>query len=221
MVNIRCKVVLTCVLTVLLLAGKRLAAQEELPRIAFNVELEGGLSVFHAKSMRADFPVGLMLDLGTELSTGQDLRVRLRPQVGVRFFSHDIERNVDEQFRQIRVGGTFSYDAYFRGQTSFFPFVSLNYNWVDNYDAETVGHDSEGRPNVITSDSFIKGSGLSTTLGLKIQHQRFFVRGGYELFTPLLNVRYAEEVEQVVQHYYRRESFDLSAFKLSIGYVLF
>lgn len=218
-----------CVLTVCLLAGQRSVAQEEdLPRMAANLEMEGGVSVFQAKSLRSVLPAGLMLDLGAELSTGRDLRLRLRPQVGVRFFSRDIESNIDEQFRQIRVGGTFSYDAYFRGQTSFFPFVSVNYNWVNNYDAETVGHDSEGRPNIITSDSFIKGGGLSTAFGVKVQYQRFFVRGGYEIFNPILRERYEEEIElpepdsgTVINVGYQRKAFDLSAFKLSVGYILF
>lgn len=220
------RILTAILLAALLLAGGRAAAQEELPRLAVNVELEGGASVFSAKSMRSDFPVGLMLDLGTELSTGRDLRVRLRPQIGLRLFSQDIERNIDEQFRLIRVGGAFSYDAYFVGQLSFFPFVALNFNWVNNYDAETVGYDSEGRPNIVTSDSFVKGRGVSTALGLKVQYQRFFARGSYDIFTPILNVRYAKEEEQiggvqVVHYYYRREPFDLSAFNLSIGYILF
>src|SRR5690554_4207493 len=110
--------ILTAVLpAALLLAGLRLAAQEELPSMAVNLELEGGAAVFQGKSMRSDFPVGLSLDLGAELSTGRDLRVRVRPQVGLRLFSRDIDRNIDEQFRLIRLGGTFSYDAYFVGQT--------------------------------------------------------------------------------------------------------
>ncbi len=215
-------------LTGFLLGGERVASQEDLPRMAVNMELEGGASMFQAKTLRSDFPAGLMLDLGAELSTGRDLRLRLRPQVGIRFFSRNIERNVDEQFRQIRLGGTFSYDAYFRGQTSFFPFVSFNYNWVNNYDAETVGHDSEGRPNIITSDSFIKGSGLSTAFGVKVQYQRFFIRGGYEIFRPILRERYEEEIElpepdsgTVTEVRFQRRTFDLSAFNLSIGYILF
>lgn len=216
-------------LAVMVLTGTCLFAQEEeLPRMGINLELEGGGVMFQSKSLRSDFPVGLMLDLGAELSTGRDLRVRLRPQVGVRFFSKDIGNNIDEQFRQIRMGSTFSYDAYFLKKTSFFPFVSVNYNWVNNYDAETVGYDSEGRPNIITSDSFIKGHGLATAFGIKVQYQRFFVRGGYEVFTPILRQRQEIEVESpepdggtVIETFYQRKSFDLSAFNLSVGYLLF
>lgn len=216
-------------LAVIVLAGLRLSAQEgEAPKVGVNLELEGGGTLFQSKSLRSDFPVGLMLDLGAELAAGRDLRVRVRPQIGLRFFSKDIGNNIDEQFRQIRVGSTFSYDAYFLKQTSFFPFVSVDYNWVNNYDAETVGYDSEGRPNIITSDSFIKGHGLVTTFGVKVQYQRFFVRGGYEVSTPILRERQEVEVESpepdgetVTEAHYQRKSFDLSAFNLSIGYLLF
>lgn len=216
-------------LAVIVLAGLRLSAQEgEAPKVGVNLELEGGGTMFQSKSLRSDFPVGLMLDLGAELAAGRDLRVRVRPQIGLRFFSKDIGNNIDEQFRQIRVGSTFSYDAYFLKQTSFFPFVSVDYNWVNNYDAETVGYDSEGRPNIITSDSFIKGHGLVTTFGVKVQYQRFFVRGGYEVSTPILRERQEVEVESpepdgetVTETHYQRKSFDLSAFNLSIGYLLF
>ncbi len=210
--------------------GSRAVAQEDLPRTAAYLELEGGAAMFQSSSMRSDFPVGLQMALGVEFATGNDLRVRLRPQAGLRFFSKYIEQNTNEHFRILRLGGTISYDAYFMGQTSFFPYVSMNYNWVSNYDAETVGYDSEGQPNIVYSDSFIKGGGFSTELGLKVQYRRFYVKGGFDLFKPILRVQFVEEDEQsmqgegdrqvfIVRH--QREPFNLNAFNLSIGYILF
>lgn len=201
--------------------------EEELPAVAAYLELEGGLAMFQSAGMRADFPLGFQLAFGAELATGRDLRIRLRPQLGVRFFTKDVEQDTNEHFRLFRVGSTFGYDAYFIGQTSFFPYVTVNYNWVNNYEAETTGYDWEGNPTVVYSDSFIKGNGVSAELGLKVQIRSFFVKGGFDVFQPSLRVRYEEEVEQpdrdrpILQTRYRNESFNLNAFSLSIGYILF
>lgn len=220
-----------CFIALMLAIGTNVSAQEdEVPSTAAYLELEGGLAMFQSSSLRRDFPIGLQLAFGTELATGRDLRVRLRPQVGVRFFSQPVEEDTNKHFRIFRLGMTFGYDTYFVGQTTFFPYLTLNYNWVNQYDAETIGYDSEGRATVVYSDSDIKGNGVSTELGLKIQYQRFYVKGGFDIFRPVLRVRYTEEVERiesddrlsiVLQTRHQRETFNLNAFSLSIGYVLF
>lgn len=193
-----------------------LHAQEE--RIPIFYELEGGVAWFPDNGVRSVFPAGLTLKTGPSFALGNDARLRLRPQAGVKIFIKQEDSNLMEYLRILKLGGEVSYDAHYAGGITFFPYLSIDYNWVANYDAENAGTDQE----VIYSENYIRGSGISQELGLKVQYRQFYIKGGYEFFRPVLRIRRSILEEDLAGGYLTPVShrFDFNAFNISVGIIL-
>ncbi|SKB47633.1 hypothetical protein SAMN05660226_01544 [Parapedobacter luteus] len=194
-----------------------LSAQEKSPVF---LELEGGVERFSDAPLRSVFPGGINLTLGPAFSVADQGRLRLRPQTGIKLFFNELDEWTTEHLRVIRLGGQASYDAFFVGQTTFFPYFAIDFNWVANYDAESAAAGDGER--VSFSDNYLKGSGISQALGLRMQYREFYVKLGYEFFYPRLKVEKKVMNDDVAAGYITPTSypFNFNVINLSLGIIL-
>lgn len=177
-------------LLVPMLSASGLLAQEtqELPeKFPVLLDAEAGANRFTSSTLHAVFPVGASLKVGPVFAFGDQWRFRLRPHAGVTFFSNKIDEWVTEQLLIVKLGGQVSYDAFYLGQATFFPYVAADFNWAANFDAETEGDGDDA--NITYSDSYLRGTGFSQEVGLRVQMRQWYVKAGYAFFRPRLKVR--------------------------------
>ena len=199
-------------IVVLLFAVLSLRAQQSVP-----VYLEGeiGGRLFSNASIRSVFPAGAAFRLGAALALADEGRLRLRPQGGVTFFSNQIDEDITEQLLVVKGGMEVSYDAYFVGRTTFFPYAALDYNWVFNFDMESYGED-----DVSYSENYLRGNGLSQEVGLRVQVGEWYVKAGYEFFKPRLRVQRSLINDDLESGYVTPSShvFLLNTVNISVGF---
>lgn len=194
------------------LAALHLHAQRSVP-----VFLEGefGIDRFSDASVRSVFPAGAAFRLGAAFALGDQERLRLRPQGGVTFFGNKIDEEVTEQLLVIKAGVQVSYDAFFLGRTTFFPYLGVDYNWVSNFDMESYGEDE-----VSYSKSYLHGTGISQEVGVRVQVGEWYAKVGYALFRPRLRVR-RSIIDDDLSSGYRTPSshvFSFNSFNISVGF---
>lgn len=194
------------------LATLHLYGQRSVP-----VYLEGefGIDRFTDASVRSVFPAGAAFGLGAAFALTDQERLRLRPQGGVTFFGNKIDDQITEQLLIIKAGIQVSYDALFFGQTTFFPYLSVDYNWVSNFDMENYGED-----DVSYSENYLRGTGISQEIGLRVQIREWYVKAGYELFRPRLRVRRAIQDDDLTSGYLTPSShvFPFNTVNISLGF---
>jgi hypothetical protein len=202
----------------LLLSATTLSAQEKLP---VSLDVEAGVERFGSSSMRSVFPAGGNLKIGPVFALTDEWRLRLRPQAGFKMFFNEIDEWVTEQLLIIKVGGQVSYDVFYVGQVTFFPYLAADFNWVTNFDAESDGGSGEDE-SITYSDSYLKGSGFSEELGLRVQMPKWYVKMGYEFFNPRLKARRSIIEEDLASGYLTPKShtFNFSTFNITIGATL-
>ncbi|MFC3199263.1 hypothetical protein ACFOET_16685 [Parapedobacter deserti] len=192
-----------------------LVAQSRLPVL---LELEGGIEWLGNTSVRRVFPAGGSLKLGPVFAMADQGRLRLRPQAGFKLFFNELDEWTTEHLRMIRLGGQVSYDLFYVGHTTFFPYAAADFNWVANYDAESDGSTGDAE-NTTFSDSYLKGSGFSTEVGMRIQYREFYIKLGYEVLNPRLRVKGYLIDEDLEAGYMTPPShlFNFNAVNLSVG----
>ncbi|MFB2119922.1 hypothetical protein ACEVG1_11965 [Parapedobacter sp. 2B3] len=203
--------------TALILSVSALSAQEK-PSVFLDAEV--GIDRFAAGAMHAVFPVGANLKAGPVFAFADEWRLRLRPHAGVRFFSNKLDDWVTEQLLVVKLGGQVSYDVFYLGQATFFPYLAADFNWVANYDAEKEGDGDDA--NVTYSDSYLKGTGFSQEAGLRVQVREWYVKFGYELFSPRLKVRKNVIDDDLAAGYLtpRNHRFNFNSFNITVGAML-
>ncbi len=204
-----------CMALMLLAAG--VFAQEKFPVF---LEAEVGMDRFTASAAHSIFPVGANLKVGPVFGFGDQWRLRLRPQGGVTFFSNKIDEWVTEQLLIAKLGGQVSYDAFFLGQTTFFPYLAADFNWVANFDAEQEGDGDDA--NVTYSDSYLKGAAFSQEVGLRLQVREWYVKLGYTFFSPRLKIR-KDIIEDDLESGYLtppNHRFHFNSFNIGVGAML-
>jgi len=184
------------------------------------LDAEIGASRFTSPATRSVFPLGANLKVGPVFAFGDQWRFRLRPQVGVTFFSNRIDDWVTEQLLIVKLGGQVSYDAFYLGQATFFPYLAADFNWVANFDAEEVGEGDD--TNVTYSDSYLKGTGFSQEVGVRVQVREWYVKLGYEFFSPRLQVRQDVINDDLASGYITppNHRFNFNSFNISVGAML-
>ncbi len=179
------------------------------------LEGEFGVDRFSDAPVRSVFPLGAAIRLGAAFATANEGRLRLRPQGGIRFFGNKINEEITEQLLIVKAGGQISYDAFFVGPVTFFPYVAFEYNWVSNFDMESYTDDDASY-----SEGYLRGHGSSQEVGLRIQVREWFVKVGYEWFNPRLRLGQSIVEEDLLAGYIspatRRFRFD--ALNISIGF---
>ncbi|WP_353126281.1 hypothetical protein [Parapedobacter pyrenivorans] len=202
----------------LLLSAMTLSAQEKLPVF---LEVEAGVERFSSPSIQSVFPTGVNVKMGPVFAFAEEWRLRLRPQAGVKLFFNEIDEWVTEQLLIIKVGGQVSYDAFYIGQVTFFPYLAADFNWVSNYDAESDGGTGEDE-SITYSDNYLKGSGFSQEVGMRIQLQKWYVKMGYEFFKPRLKARRTIITDDLASGYLTPKShpFVFNTFNITIGATL-
>lgn len=194
------------------LAVLPLRGQQSIP-----VYLEGEIGVdrFGDGDVRSVFPAGAAFRLGAAFALADQERLRLRPQGGVKFFGNTIDEEVTEQLLIIKGGVQVSYDAFFLGRTTFFPYLAVDYNWVSNFDMESYGED-----DVSYSENYLRGTGISEEVGLRVQVSDWYVKAGYELFRPRLRVRQSIVDDDLTSGYVTPPShpFRFNTVNISIGF---
>lgn len=199
--------------TGLLLGLSPLQAQDSMPVL---LEGEVGVERLGNADVHSVFPVGANLRLGVAFLMANEGRLRVRPQAGVKLFYNEIEEGLTEQLLTIKLGGQLSYDLFYIGQTTFFPYAALEFNWVSNFDAENYDD------NVSYSDRYLRGSGFSQEVGLRVQIKEVVVKAGFEVFNPHLRVRRSIIADDLAAGYITPEShpFRLNALNIAIGFSL-
>ena len=202
----------------LLLSVTTLSAQEKLPVF---LELEAGVERFGGSTMHSVFPTGMNLKAGPVFALANEQRLRLRPQAGVKLFFNEIDEWVTEQLLVTKLGGQVSYDVFYLGQVTFFPYLAADFNWVSNYDAESDGGSGEDE-SITYSDSYLKGSGFSKEVGLRVQVHGWYVKMGYEFFKPRLKARRNIIADDLASGYLTPKShpFNFNTVNISIGTTL-
>ncbi|PPL03528.1 hypothetical protein [Parapedobacter indicus] len=197
---------------VLLLAALELHAQRSLP-----VYLEGefGVERFGDASVRSVFPTGAALRLGAAFALADQGRLRLRPQGGVTFYGNKINEEVTEQLLFVKGGMQVSYDAFFLGRMTFFPYLGIDYNWVSNFDMES--YDGE---EATYSENYLHGTGISQEIGLRVQISEWYVKAGYGLFRSQLRVRRSILDNDLTSGYVTppSHSFQFDTINISVGF---
>ncbi|GGC17795.1 hypothetical protein GCM10011386_07160 [Parapedobacter defluvii] len=197
---------------ILLLASLRLNAQQEVP-----VYLEGefGVDRFGEASIRSVFPAGAVIRLGAAFALADQGRLRLRPQGGVKYFGNKIDEEITEQLLVIKAGVQASYDVFFIGQATFFPYLGVDYNWVSNFDMEDYGEE-----DATYSENYLRGSGMSQEIGLRVQIREWYVKAGYELFRPRLRAKRSIIEDDLAGGYLTPSShaFRFNTLNISIGF---
>ena len=195
------------------------AQESEKPPIFF--EVEAGAERFGDASVRSVFPAGFNIKAGAAFAFGEEWRLRLRPHAGVKFFFNQLGDGVTEQLRMIKVGGQVSYDLFYAGQTTFFPYLSADFNWLANYDAESDGGVGD-LENIAFSDNYLSGSGFSPEVGMRIQFGEWYVKLGYEFFNPRMKVRKSIIDEDLDSGYVTPVShqFNFNTINISVGATL-
>lgn len=202
---------------VLILSVLGLSAQEKFPVF---LDAEIGIERFAASAMHSVFPAGANLKVGPVFAFANEWRLRLRPHAGVKFFSNEIDDRVTEQLLVVKLGGQVSYDVFYLGQATFFPYLAADFNWVANFDAEQEGDGDDA--SIIYSDSYLKGSGFSQEAGLRVQMREWYVKLGYEFFRPRLKVRRGIIEDDLASGYItpRNHPFNFNSFNISVGAML-
>ncbi|MGV3761926.1 hypothetical protein [Parapedobacter sp.] len=204
----------------LVLSVSNLPAQERPEKFPVLLDAEVGVDRFTASTMHSIFPVGANLKLGPVFAFGDQWRFRMRPHAGVTFFSNEIDDWVTEQLLIVELGGQVSYDAFYFGQATFFPYVAADFNWVGNFDAEQEGDGDD--TDVTYSDSYLRGTGFSQEMGLRIQVREWYVKLGYEFFRPRLKIQ-KEIIEDDLASGYitpRTHRFNFNSFNMTVGAML-
>jgi len=165
----------------ILVALLRASAQQQTP---IYLEGEFGVAAFTNASVRSVFPAGAVVRLGAALALADENRLRLRPQLGATFFGNKIDESITEQLLFVGGGIEVSYDAFYVKQITFFPYVSASYRGVSNFDMESYDD-----TDATYSESHLRGSGIAQEIGLRIQLRDWYVKGGYQLFSPRLQAR--------------------------------
>lgn len=201
----------------LMLSVSGLYAQEKFPVF---LDAEIGAERFTASAMHSIFPVGASLKVGPVFAFGDQWRLRLRPHAGVTFFSNKIDEWVTEQLLIVKLGGQVSYDLFYLGQATFFPYLTADFNWVANYDAEQEGDGDDA--NITYSDSYLKGTGFSQEMGLRVQIREWYVKLGYEFFNPRLKVRKDIIDDDLASGYItpRNHRFNFNSVNITVGAML-
>jgi len=204
----------------LTLSVSHLSAQEALEKFPVFLDAEVGASRFASSAMHSVFPVGANLTAGPVFAFGDQWRLRARPQVGITFFSNRIDEWVTEQLLIVKLGGQVSYDAFYLGQVTFFPYVAADFNWVANFDAEEVGEGDD--TNVTYSDSYLKGTGFSQEVGVRVQAREWYIKLGYEFFNPRLKVRQNIIDDDLTSGYLTppNHRFNFNSFNITVGAML-
>ncbi|MGK6349695.1 hypothetical protein [Parapedobacter sp. DT-150] len=197
------------------LSATALFAQDDL-RVLW--ELEGGVSRFSDGEVNKVFPVGIHVSAGPVFALADQGRLRLRPHAGAKFFFNELDEWTTEHLRFLRLGGQVSYDAFYIGQTTFFPYAAADFNWVANYDAESDGGSGDDE-NVSFSDSYLRGAGFSQAIGLRVQYREMYIKLGYEFFDTRLRVRKSIIDEDLAAGYITPIShpFNFNTINLSVG----
>ena len=197
-----------------------LSAQEVDDKFPVLLDAEVGAERFVSSSIHSVFPVGAGLKVGPAFAFGDEWRLRVRPQVGVTFFSNRLDEWANEQLLIVKVGGQLSYDLFYLGQVTFFPYVGADFNWVANFDAEEVGEGDDS--SVEYSDSYLKGNGFSQELGMRVQMRDWYVKAGYTFFSPRLKVRRDVIDDDLAAGYLTPAShrFNFNSFHIAVGVML-
>lgn len=195
-----------------LLSLAQLRAQERKP-VFFEGEV--GMERLNAGAVRSVFPMGGTIRLGPAFMFANEGRLRLRPQLGMKLFANRIDENITEQLLFVKLGGQVSYDLFYVGQTTFFPYVSTEFNWVSNYDAESYGDEDTS-----FSERYLHGNGLSYEFGMRVQVRNWFVKMGYEYFNPNMRIRDALLEDDLSSGYDtpRSHPFRFNTLNISVGF---
>lgn len=195
------------------------AQESERHPVFFEVEI--GVERFGDAAVRSVFPAGFNFKAGPTFALGEEWRLRLRPHVGVKFFFNELGEGITEHLRMIKLGGQASYDLFYIRNTTFFPYLSVDFNWLANYDAESVGG-LDDLENTVFSDNYLSGSGFSPEVGMRVQFGEWYVKLGYELFNPRLKVRKSIIDEDLASGYVTPVShqFNFNAINISVGATL-
>jgi len=202
----------------LLFLTTALSAQEKPPVF---LDVEAGVERFGSSSMHSVFPVGANIRIGPVFALADEWRLRLRPQAGIKIFFNEIDEWVTEQLLITKVGAQVSYDVCYVGQVTFFPYLAADFNWVVNYDAENDGSSGDDE-NITYSDSYLKGSGFSQEVGLRVQVRKWYIKMGYEFFNPRLSVRKNIIADDLASGYRTPKShtFSFNTFNITVGATL-
>ncbi len=195
-----------------LLFAAQLRAQERRPVL---LEGEVGLERFNDASVRSVFRTGGSARLGPAFQFADEGRLRLRPQLGMKLFANQIDEHVTEQLLFVKLGAQASYDLFYVGQTTFFPYISTEYNWASNFDAESYGDEDTS-----FSERYLHGNGFSYELGLRVQVRTWYVKMGYEHFNPNMRIRDTIREEDQSSGYDTPRSypFRFDALNISVGF---
>ena len=199
---------------VLMFSATRLCAQERFPVL---LDAEVGAERFTSSPIRSVFPMGATLKVGPVFAFGDQWRLRMRPHAGVTFFSNKIDDWITEQLLMVKLGGQVSYDIWYLGQATFFPYLAADFNWVANFDAEEVGDGNDS--NIQYSESYLRGNGFSQEVGMRVQIRDWYVKLGYTFFNPKLKVRRDVIDDDLASGYITPPShrFNFNSFNITVG----
>lgn len=139
---------------------------------------------------REILPFGWTFSLGADIPLLQFDKLKLRPAGGLKWYSKEVaeESSVNENFRTIKAGLQAEYLAFSARKISLSPILRADYNWSRNYFSKTSYNPWSDFATVSNSDYFLKGTGISADLGLKMNIDNYYIQLHYEYYKPELDV---------------------------------
>jgi hypothetical protein len=184
--------------------------------------LDAGAAVPTNKDLSEVFTTGVNLYAGAELPL-MNQRLFVQPIGGMKWYFKEItqENSLTEHFRTWKAGVAFSYNLVSIKQINISPLIRFDYNWSSNYYSETYNYDFySNTSSVALSDKYLKGTGISYDLGIKLQKKKWYLKIDHEFFKPVLNVNEQLRSEAYGQGFLipATYTYNMNSLNLTIGY---
>jgi hypothetical protein len=156
------------------------------------VKLDVGIgpSIPTATDVSSVYTAALNISAGPQIRVIKNKELYIQPVGGIKWYFKQIsdQNSLTENFRTWKAGLEFLY-RYSKKDISIFPLFRIDYNWCANYFSETYDYNiATNTSSTAVSDNYLSGNGLSYEIGVKIKKDQYYLKLGYEFFTPVLNV---------------------------------
>jgi hypothetical protein len=214
-----------CILLLLLFSHACLLAQGPLNVLsnhAIGVDFEMGASMPANKSTRDVYFFGLNASAGVKITALKSQKLWIKPLGGIKWYYKEIEKenSITDHFRVLKAGLEFQYSIPAGGDFTFYPLLRFDHNWCANYFSATYSTGiGSNYSRVEKSEKFLTGTGFSADAGIRMQHNRWYLKLDYGLFKPQLHVS-----QQLIDEAYGEgyiiaptRQFNFNSFNLSFG----
>ena len=191
---------------------------------SLTADVEVGAAVITSNQVKKVYGAGMKLLAGPKVALNASENLWLRVHGGFQWHFKEIEEenSITDHLRIWKAGTQLEY-FFSTGRVHLAAVAGLNYNWCANYFSATYAYNPwTNTSQTVTSDKFLKGTGLSADIGALVSFNNFFIKTGYEYLNPLLTVnpeivKSASNEGLIIPEEYR---YNLSSLYFHVGYTV-